>query len=145
MKLLTIGNKASIPIADDHHWRMSIGTGRLLIDDSAGNQLVELELIKCEFQPSASNKARSRWCYDWLINFLAEEIGPPYQSSIEEIENTSWLGYQSVTSLGDGVFNGNRCIACKNDTTAMHLSFVLARNKDSERILEILEGVSFNV
>ena len=93
------------------------------------------------FQDLGEN--RMDWSYRTLSKHVEESIGPPFQTSVQQVEGESWIGYQAVTALGETQFLVNRVLASKVSDDALRIEFNVTREDISETWLEILESVEF--
>ena len=143
MKLATIRNIFSIVILDGCRSSFDSKSFMMSIEDESTNVLFEFALIPCGISPLASSAERYDWSHEWLITYLRDVIGPPNPSNLAEVDGDTWVGWQAVTTLGDGTFQGTRCIISKELAGAARISFPIKRDQGVSRCVEIVENVAF--
>jgi hypothetical protein len=83
------------------------------------------------------------FCHQFLIEHVEHVIGPPYQTSIDSVEGTSWSGHQAVTHLAEDKFLINRVIANDPRGYVLRLEFETSGRKQLEWFIEVVEGIEF--
>jgi hypothetical protein len=137
MKNINIGNILSVCIPDGALCKNHVTEDRigLAFDDWPSEVFLHL------FQDVTDEKAI--WCHNTLEDYLRSVIGPPYQTSVQEVDGETWLGYQGVTALSESEFLVNRVIASKLNQYGLRLEFKAFKDQIPESLIEVVEGIVF--
>ena len=126
------------------HWEWNPQNSILQVAGPLTNSLLTFVIIDCGISEKAGLPERYKWSHDWLIDYLRDVIGPPYQSNLAKVDNVTWVGWQAITTLKDDLFEGTRCIISKESAIAMRISFPIKHDKGVVKdTMTIVESVSF--
>jgi hypothetical protein len=84
-----------------------------------------------------------KWSYDTLEEHIRDGVGPPFQTSVQEVDGESWLGYQAVTNLDDEKHLVNRVIASKVSDYGVRVEFTVSRAHIPNSLVESIESLCF--
>jgi hypothetical protein len=143
MKCVTIRNLLTVPTLDGYHWEFDIERAILHLSNEGKGLHLEFALMDYGVPTFNGMAERYKWCHEWLVDYLRDVMGPPVTSNLAEIDSSTWVGWQAVTSLGNGQFNGTRCIVSNSMPLAARISFPIRRDPLVSELAEILENVSF--
>jgi hypothetical protein len=143
MKCVTIRNLLSVPILDGYRWEYEAETAILRLASEEKSLILEFALMDYGIPVFSTMEERYEWCHEWLVDYLRDVVGPPFNSNLAKIDSVTWVGWQAVTSLGDGQFKGTRCIIANRLSVAARISFPIRRDPFVAELAEILENVSF--
>ena len=105
---------------------------------AAGGEEMRLFLFQ-ELEPDPT-----QWCYSALEDHIRNSVGPPFQTSVQEVEGETWTGYQGVTALDEFRFLVNRVIASKVSAYGLRLEFHGTKDQLPETIVEMAESLVFS-
>ena len=137
MKNVKIGNILSVCIPDGALCNNHVNEDRIILAFNDWPSEVFLYLFQ------GVKGAKSAWCHDALEEYLRNVIGPPYQTSVQEIDSETWIGYQGVTALSESEFLVNRVIASKISQYGLRLEFKAYKDQIPESLIDVMEGIIF--
>lgn len=137
MKHFNIGGIFSIGVPDEAIFKKGAGGCDIQVMLGSTDEPIRFYL----FQDLGENGLD--WSYRTLSKHVEESIGPPFQTSVQQVEGESWIGYQAVTALGGTNFLVNRVLASKVSDDALRIEFNVTEDDILETWLEILESVEF--
>jgi hypothetical protein len=106
-----------------------------------GEEILRASMLTLPARGVNTGRLRLKWCHDSLIEYLKDDVGPPFTSSVERIEGDTWVGYQSVTALRNDSFAVTRYLIGKSVRAAARVVFKMNKRDASHPALEIVESV----
>lgn len=88
-------------------------------------------------------KDRLEWCRATLEEHIREQVGPPFQTNVQDVSGETWVGYQGVTATDDALFIVNRVIASLVSDTGVRIEFFLTRDAEPEALMSAVESIAF--
>lgn len=137
MKTIDVGSIFSLRAPDNATWTWNGGKGVLCVRCEAPSFFVTIHSIH-----TVVDDDRMKACLQHLEVHVREVIGPPFETSVQEVLGETWAGYQAVTAMGGEQFKVNRCVASRFDGLLLRIEFDTGREIE-ESLMEMLEELVF--
>ena len=137
MKQIDIGNLFSLRAPEEATWSWDGVEGKLHVICETPPFSITFHIIHF-----LRGEDRIKACHQYLEDHVRNVIGPPFQTSVQEVSGETWEGYQAVTAIGDKQFKVNRCVVSLFDGLLLRIEFDTGRDIE-ESLVEIMEELVF--
>lgn len=137
MKRIDIGNLFSLLLPHHAVWSFDNVQGKLSVTSEVPKFEIGLYLLE------QVDTGRMEACYEHLERHVREEIGPPFQTSVQEVAGENWAGYQAVTSLDSQWFCINRCVMSPLNSLLLRIEFKARKDDVDTSLMQVVESLEF--